>query len=109
MIAKVYPPTCCQVVQVEHFQHKRPLDRFIVPALRALTQKTSIYDEPANDEDRAILLLERAKEAKTPAVREDYLHRCVLSRWTPICLQEKGILDRDVSNFEIYSLRSLHI
>lgn len=44
---------------------------------RAFELKTSLTEEPRNPEEEAVLLIERAKDTHNPAIRRDYLVKCV--------------------------------
>lgn len=63
--------------EVAHFQHPRPLDRHLLPLQRALDLKSNMYDEPTNARDWAVLYIERAREAKSLALQDDYLAKAI--------------------------------
>ena len=53
----------------------RPLDDRLVPLKLAMKLKSSIYDEPQTDEQKVILLLENARDSKSPATSSSFLTR----------------------------------
>ena len=54
-------------------EDERPLDIEATPIQRALVLKADIYSEPESNEDRALLLLEQAKDAPNPALQRTML------------------------------------
>mmetsp|Transcript_28006 Transcript_28006/g.68923 ORF Transcript_28006/g.68923 Transcript_28006/m.68923 type:complete len:2443 (+) Transcript_28006:56-7384(+) len=63
--------------EVERTGYDRPLDRFFDPMARVLALKGSIYEDPEDIEDHALLLTEQARDAKMPKVKADLLQRAV--------------------------------
>lgn len=55
----------------------RPLDRYLAPLEAKLDLKASLYDEPERSEERALLLLEQAKEAGSVQLRRALLKRAL--------------------------------
>ncbi|GMH80291.1 hypothetical protein TrST_g6381 [Triparma strigata] len=56
----------------------RPLDRYTYPLHRKLELRTSIYSEPDNAEERALLQLEQAKEVSDVGLRMTLLQKSAL-------------------------------
>jgi hypothetical protein len=67
------------------WQLERPLDRALAPLARALALKTSLSETPEGAEEACVLAIERARDAKNPAIRRDYLAKCV-DRLSPLDL-----------------------
>eukprot|EP00899_Mesostigma_viride_P016074 jgi/Mesvir1/24468/Mv21832-RA.1 len=51
----------------------RPLDRFLLPLSLQLRLRTDLYREPSRDEEQALLLLDKAREGRTAAVKGELL------------------------------------
>lgn len=68
----VVPPAERQLTQLE-----RPLDRYLQPLATALALRTSLTQEPEGAEEEAVLLIERSKESRNPAIKRDLLARAV--------------------------------
>jgi hypothetical protein len=59
----------------ERFQLERPLDRYLEPLNTELALRTAV--EPVNTEEEAVLLIERSKESRNPAIKRDLLARAI--------------------------------
>jgi hypothetical protein len=60
------------------FGWERPLDRYLEPMHRAFSLKCGMQPTEGSgsvEENEVVILLERAKECKNPAIRADYLQR----------------------------------
>lgn len=55
----------------------RYLDRYLLPLGRRLRLKMNIYSEPDRPEEKALLVLEQAKEARDPSLKRNLLSRVV--------------------------------
>jgi tetratricopeptide (TPR) repeat protein len=63
--------------EVQRTGYDRPLDRFFDPLARVLELKGSLYEDPEDAEDHALLLAEQSRDAKLMKVKADLLHRAV--------------------------------
>lgn len=56
----------------------RPLDRYTIPMQRKLILRTSIYSEPDNAEEKALLQLEQAKEVSDVGLQRTLLQKAAV-------------------------------
>jgi hypothetical protein len=56
------------------WQLQRPLDRFLAPLAAAGRLRG---EEPGSCEEEGLLLLERSKDSRSPAIRADYIRKSV--------------------------------
>lgn len=67
----------------------RPLDRYLIPLELKLELKSSLYKEPEKPEERALLLIEQAADARDaspppPIINEKQSRREIISSWMNI-------------------------
>lgn len=56
-------------------EYKRPLDKHLNPLQKKLGLKMSLYEAPERPEDKAMLVVEQAREAKDATLRATLLER----------------------------------
>ena len=77
-----------EAIATDDNERRRPLDALVLPAVHKLDLKKSIYIEPDSAEDRAMLLLEQAREVTSVSLQRTLLQQVTTMMTEAVQAQE---------------------